>query len=287
MGERVLCLGSGAVTGAAWQLGVLAGLAEAGADVSSPDLLVGTSAGALLGAHLLLGRTADEIRTLLWDLDLGGRMTPLALAALGAAQVWPSRRHAVLWLGRRSMGRDWSETRADGWVKILSVGLTGEDWPQRLVIVASDVETGRPAYFTARDGIPLERAVAASCALPGVFPPVLVDGRPHMDGAVRSPANIDLAAGGDVVVAIAPLGYSMRAHARPYEQAKLLARSAEVVLIEPDAAARVVIGYDITNPAGRDAAMAAGREAGLRRADEVRKAWQATEAGRTSSRSGG
>ncbi len=287
MGERVLCLGSGAVTGAAWQLGVLAGLAEAGADVSSPDLLVGTSAGALLGAHLLLGRSADEIRALLWDLDLGGRMTPAALAALGVAQVWPSRRHAVLWLGRRSMGNHWTEDRADNWVTTLSVGLSGEEWPQRLVVVASDVETGRPAYFGAGDGIPLERAVAASCALPGVFPPVLVDGRPHMDGAVRSPANIDLAAGGDVVVAIAPLGYSMRAHARPYEQAKLLSRSARVVLIEPDAAARVVIGYDITNPAGRDAAMAAGREAGLRRADEVRTAWHANQAGSTSSRSGG
>ncbi|MEA4945332.1 MAG: patatin-like phospholipase family protein [Propionicimonas sp.] len=274
MDERVLCLGSGAVTGAAWQLGVLLGLADAGVEVTGADRLLGTSAGSLLAAHLGLGRSLAQTRALLWELPIDARVGPLTLARLAAAQVWPSRRHAVLWLGRRELAR-WSTDRAEAWVDTVSPGLIGSAWPAALVVTATDLLTGRSAWFTADAGVPLERAVAASTAMPGVFPPVMVDGRPHFDGALRSPANLDLADGCGTVLAIAPVSYALRRHRRPSEQARVLGRSSRVVLIEPDVTDRALIGANVTDPGRRDAALRAGRKAGHSRAAEVSEAWSA------------
>ncbi|MGB7963349.1 MAG: patatin-like phospholipase family protein [Propionicimonas sp.] len=264
-----LCLGSGGLSGAAWQLGVLTGLAEAGVDLGSAGLVVGTSAGALVGAHLALGRTPSEIVEGLNSLTLEGRLSVTALTRLLAAQLWPSRRHALLWLGRGATGAGWSREAAENWVERLGVGLVGQPWPAGLVIVATDASSGRPAYFTAATRIPLERAVAASCAIPGVFPPVLIDDRPHFDGGLRSPANLDVADGCTAVLAIAPLTGSLRAYRRPGSQAARLATSAKVVLIAPDGPARRAIGVDVVAAALIKPALAAGRSVGHARAREV------------------
>ncbi len=264
-----LCLGSGGLSGAAWQLGVLTGLAEAGVDLGAAELVVGTSAGALVGAHLALGRSPSEIVERLTSLTLDGRLSAAALTRLLAAQLWPSRRHALLWLGRGATGAGWSSQAAEAWVDRLGGGLVGHSWPAGLVIVATDASSGRPAYFTAATRIPLARAVAASCAIPGVFPPVLIDDRPHFDGGLRSPANLDVAEGCQVVVAITPLTGSLRAYRRPRAQAARLATSARVVLIEPDGPARRAIGLDVVAATRIQPALAAGRRLGHARAHQV------------------
>ncbi len=275
MAERVVCLGAGAVTGGAWQLGVVWGLAEEGIDLAGADRIIGTSAGALIGAHLALGRPPQEAAELLLGLPVSGRMVrPATLARLGAAQVWPSRRHALTWLGRAALRSGWSRERGEEWVASLGEGLAGVEWPARLVVVAVDALSGRPAYFTAASGVPLEQAIAATCALPGVFPPVLIEGRPHFDGALRSLVNLDLAVGASSVVAVAPFTASARPHRRPHEQAKLLAGS-RVTLLQPDRAARRVMGLDPVRTTRSDAVLAAGREFGRRHAEAVREVWQA------------
>ena len=275
MAERVVCLGAGAVTGGAWQLGVVWGLAEEGIDLACADRIIGTSAGALIGAHLALGRAPQQTAELLLELPVSGRMVrPATLARLGAAQVWPSRRHALTWLGRAALRGGWSPELGQEWVACLGEGLTGAPWPAPLVVVAVDALSGRPAYFTATSGVPLEQAVAATCALPGVFPPVLIEGRPHFDGALRSLVNLDLAVGASSVVAVAPFTGSARPHRRPSEQAKLLTGS-RVAVLQPDRAARRVMGLDPVLTTRSGAALTAGREFGKRHAEAVRQVWQA------------
>ncbi len=272
----MLCLGAGAVTGGGWQLGVILGLADEGVRVTEADRIIGTSAGALVGAHLALGRPPSETAELLLGLRVDGRLVrPATIARLGVAQVWPSRRHALVWLGRAAMAGEWSEQRGEEWAAALGAGLTGVRWPAPLVIVAVDALSGRPAYFTAASEVPLPQAVAATCALPGVFPPVLIEGRPHFDGGLRSLVNLDLAQGAEAVVAIAPFTASARPHRRPAEQAKRLAGS-RLALLEPDRESRRAIGLDPVVADRATTALAAGREFGRRQAARVRQVWEAS-----------
>ena len=253
---------------------MLAGLAEGGAGVGDADLIIGTSAGALVGAHLAVGRTpADLLDWAAAPQSPLGRLSPLVVARLVAAQLWPSRRHAVLWLGRGALRHNRSRLSESAWVARFAPGLAGVAWPEGLVVVALGVETGRPAYFTARSGVDLARAVAASCAVPGVFPPVAIAGRHYFDGGLRSPANIDAALGADVVVALAPLTTAVRAHRRPEHQAGAMRDNARVLLITPDAASLRAFGLDPLDSRRNRLAADAGRLQGAAWAARVREVW--------------
>jgi len=268
--RRALVLGSGGATGVAWELGVLTGLSRAGVRLDA-DLVVGTSAGALVAAWLTTSGAVpelDETRR-----ERAGRIGPTHVARLVAAQLHPSRRHALAWLGARAMSA-WTPGAEAGWVDRVGEGLSGLAWPASLVIVATDATSGRPAFFSAGQPADLAAAVAASCALPGVFPAVRIDGRLHFDGGLRSPANLDVAADADVLIAVAPLSAAVRANRRPVRQAAHLARSGvRVVLIEPDLAGRVALGPDLLAPGRSEGAFAAGLEAGARHAAEALAAW--------------
>lgn len=257
--RRALVLGSGGATGIAWEAGVLAGLVDAGVSLDA-ELVVGTSAGALVAARLTTGWTTDQLYAAMGAADRAGRAGPAALARLLAAQVYPSRRHAVAWLGRRAAA-SWSSEAELRWIEALAPDLSGRDWPASLVVVATDVASGHPAYFSAAHPTDLALAVAASCAMPGVFPAVRVAGRLHFDGGLRSPLNLDVAAGVESVIALAPLSGSVRPHRRPAEQVKAL--DAAVALLRPDAAARRAIGLDLLDPRRGAAVAAAGRAQGI------------------------
>jgi NTE family protein len=266
--RRALVLGSGGVTGIAWELGVLDGLQRAGL-VLEPDLVVGTSAGAVVGAWLAATGSLPPLAVA--GVERAGRLGPAPLA-LAIAQLSPSRRHALAWLGARAR-RSWTAAAERAWLDRFA-GLAGRPWPAGLVVVASDTASGRPAFLGPTRPVPLDAAVAASCALPGVFPAVRIEEHLLFDGGLRSPANLDLATGADAVVAIAPLTGSVRPHRRPAAQAAELAASGTaVVLIEPDAAGRRAIGLDVLDVRHLDRAFAAGRATGERRGREAVDAW--------------
>lgn len=268
--RRALVLGSGGTTGIAWELGVLAGLSRAGLSLDA-DLVVGTSAGAVVAAWLTTAGLLPDPGEL--PRERAGRLGPAHLARLLAAQLYPSRRHALVWLGGRAT-RAWTPQAEAAWVARVAPGLSGLPWPANLVIVATDAASGRPAFFSAGQPADLAAAVAASCALPGVFPAVRIDGKLHFDGGLRSPANLDVASGADVVIAVAPLSGAVRAHRRPANQAAHLARAgARVVLIEPELADRMSLGPDLLAPERIERAYAAGLAAGERHAAEARDAW--------------
>ena len=274
---RALVLGSGGIAGAAWLAGVLAGLSEGGANVADADRIIGTSAGALVGARLALGTSPAEIASGIAGTPPipGGRLRVTTSVRLLLAQVAPSRRHALVWLGRAAV-RSRSMTE-EAWVSAVGAGLADRDWPERLWVVAVDARSGRPAYFDSASRVPLDRAVAASCAVPGVFPPVAIHGRPTIDGGLRSPANADLARGFGRVLVIAPLYRSARAPRRPSAQVAALAPQSRTALIVP----QMSLGLDALDPRRSAQAAGAGRAQGLSLAAEVGRMWRPEDTGPT------
>ena len=120
--------------------------------------------------------------------------------------------------------------------------------------------------------VPLLQAVAASCAVPGVYPPVTIDGRRYVDGGMRSAANADLAEGYDRVVVLAPVPRGIGPLSSV--DAQVTGMVARVAVVSPDAASRRAIGRNVLDPAARAGSARAGRAQGAAVAAEVAEAWQ-------------
>lgn len=181
--------GGGGPVGRGWQAGLLTGLLERGVDVSGADLIVGTSAGAILGALLAAGvhlAPVDE-RALRM-----GQMVP-GLTASRDASVRAGLGAAAL--AAETMSEVESLSRAT------FAPLAGMGWPSNFAATAVNARSGEFRVFRAGDGVPLPSA-AASSALPGVYPPITVGGEQYVDGGLRSMLNVDLAAGFDVVAVV-------------------------------------------------------------------------------------
>lgn len=267
---EALVLGGGGVAGIAWMTGLLAGLADAGQDVTRADLLVGTSAGATVAAQLgrlslaeLFARQVEpELQSpeIMVDLDLESFGTEFA-AVLRHATTLPEIRRAVGTYALDTATVSESERRA-----VIESRLPSHEWPARaLRIVAVDAETGEPRVFDNDSGVRLVDAVAASCAVPGVWPPATVNGRRYVDGGVRSADNADYAAGATRVLVVVPLGeVELFPTEKSLSQAvdELRAHGAEVAIIAPDEASRAAIGANPLDPATRGPAAEAGRAQG-------------------------
>ncbi len=271
---KALILGGGGLTGIAWELGLLAGLRRHGADLAGADVIIGTSAGSYVGALLATGTDLDTAAaaTAAIEVELTPRIDPLLLAegfaVLSDQSLRPvEKRRRLGGLALRApLGPD--EPHVARFAETLPV----HTWPAepRLVVTAIDTGTGELVAWDAGSRVPLPAAVAASCALPGVFPPVRVDGGRYMDGGVRSVTNIDLAAGAETAIVLAPTSNMFRL-APADELAELGAPRS--LLITPDDAARAAIGGNILDPGRRGPALAAGAAQAAALADAVRAAW--------------
>jgi NTE family protein len=150
-------------------------------------------------------------------------------------------------------------------------------WPDRVLrITAVDTETGELSIFDRHSGTKLVDAVAASCAVPGVWPPVTIDGRRYMDGGVRSSDNADLAQGYARIVILSPNG--LRADemvAFPLqEQLDILKNAgAKTYLVEPDNTSRTAIGINPLLPETRKPAAEAGRAQAKPIAEDLNHFW--------------
>jgi NTE family protein len=116
------------------------------------------------------------------------------------------------------------------------------------------------------------RAVAASCAVPCVFPPVTVAGRRYIDGGVRSGTNADLAGDADVILVLAPLA-GLRTYGAPSTELAALRERAEVVLVAPDEAAQEAFGPTMMDPSRQLASFTAGLAQGAAAAPRVAEVW--------------
>ncbi len=235
--KTALVLGGGGVVGLAYHAGVLHALEqEAGFAASDSDLIVGTSAGSVVGAYLRSGWTTEDF----WQLALGTHPRLEAIDAAGGVRsretdVMAPAFRTPLGLARRALGAAFVMGRAvsrvpappvphllqrafPGGVFAMTAGRRRfeaelpQEWPTRpLWLTAFDISRARRVVL-GREGapaMPLPRAVTASCAIPGFYQPVPFGGMTLVDGGVYSPTNLDLAAKAraDLVVCVAPMAY--------------------------------------------------------------------------------
>ena len=211
-----LVLGGGGFVGGAWLTGALEALEEAtGWRPRQADHIVGTSAGAMIAALTAAGVPACEIPGLFVGKSHESSALDAALRErpVGAALKWqggiPSPLFASLRLALTALrhprqvpvgvvlaallprGPFSTEPLKDTVRQIVPDGWVGHP---NLWLMATDLDTGERVAF-GREGAPnahLAEAVAASCAIPGFYHPVTIDGRTFVDGGCWSPANLDV-----------------------------------------------------------------------------------------------
>ncbi len=228
-----LVLGSGGMAGGAFHAGVLKALHDVGGiDPRQTDIIVGTSAGALTGALIGAGVSADDVfrRETGKPLSaegaatitaarkrIGARERPTAgmggpaapeIATHFAFQPWRVAPGAVAagLLPRGDVSTDPIAALVDG---LYDDGSALGAWPNRpeLKVVTVSLSTGRRVIFGSDSETPLGAAVAASCSVPGVFAPVTIEGTEYFDGGVHSSDNVDVLArhDADVVIVSSPM----------------------------------------------------------------------------------
>jgi NTE family protein len=279
--RTALVLGGGGITGIAWEIGVLAGLVDAGVDLTGADLVVGTSAGSVVGAQLACGAELSAMYGRQLEPpteETVARMKRSLLARYGWALI-RSRRNDVEF--RRRVGTLALAAEKAGLIPseqerldVIGSRLLSREWPGRpLVITAVDAETGEFRPFDRDSGVPLLSAVAASCAVPGVYPPVTVDGRRYIDGGTRSAANADLAHGYDRLVVLAPIPRGLGPVASV--DAQVTGMVSRVAVVSPDRDSRTAIGRNVLDPAARAPSARAGRAQAAAVAARVAEVWLA------------
>jgi NTE family protein len=297
--DVALVLGGGGAAGQAWQIGVIAGLAEAGLDLTeAADLVVGTSSGSTTAAwvrsgapaaELLAsvlsgpGRPAGQSRELPPSLPVATvfeRMRAIGAAATSAADL------------RRAMGAFGLESdsilgpAAAGQRRaMVAARLPRPEWPDRpMIVVAVDAHTGELAAFDRDSGVDLVDAVTAGTALPGMAPTHSINGTRYINGGVRSGENADLASGYANVVVLSPFGGRNQTppQAGQFEGLRkfpgadlasqveaLRKQGSRVEVITPDAGSRAAMGTNQMDPATRVPAARAGFAQGKEEATRV------------------
>ncbi|PWN86592.1 FabD/lysophospholipase-like protein [Acaromyces ingoldii] len=207
---RALVLGGGGPVGRGWEIGLVTGLRSLGVELAEADLVVGTSAGAIVGAQLKLGR---DLYMLLGPAPAATASSSTVATVAPApsppdliAQLTEARRRAV------TSADPEAEYRSIGQLSVSTPTISEHEyvsgprfasfaqcdaWPPGVLITSTDVETGQAQVWTAASGVSLQKAIASSTALPGAFPPVTVGAgkERYMDGGVRSMLHAPLAAG--------------------------------------------------------------------------------------------
>ncbi len=261
-GERVV----------AWEVGVLAGLADGGLDAREAEVVLGTSAGALVAARVSAGidprSDAEGVRA---SRGSGGAE---AFAALAAA--W-KQAGATVGERRRAFGRlalERSPGGAGAAVAAVAARLPGDGWPPSLRVAAVDARSGERVVFDAGSGVPPARAIAASRAVPLLRAPVDVAGRPYIDGALGSATNADVLAGiAPLIVVVTPVPADAT---QGPERIWLAALRDEVAALEHDVLVVhaspediAAMGPDAMSGAAAPLAAAAGRERGRALAAQI------------------
>jgi NTE family protein len=283
--KQALVLGGGGVVGIAWETGIVAGLLDGGVDLRRAEAIIGTSAGSIIGTRLAAGpdlRVAEaRTRVPIPPLEGGPDMAVLA-KVFGR---WTTIEHVDDGF-LREIGALAAQARTvaeDAWIAAAGGAAQVSEWPHdQLRLVAVDIESGALGVHDRASGAPLERAIAASCAIPGMFPPVTINGRRFMDGGVRSGTSADLLADDAPrhVVVIAPICAGTAGFGELAERClddeieRLRGRGCRVTRILPLDAEKAAFGPNLMDPERADPARAAGYERARALAGELTEYWQ-------------
>jgi NTE family protein len=311
-------LGSGGLVGPTFHLAALSHLRDAGRlDPDNIDVIVGTSGGSIVASLLASGVPFDSLLAAFHvdqhaaepiepiepsdandahdandqrraDLDRAVECL-LSLPALGWGRIQrPHIRRRDTPGFRQRLALRTSSMFGDGTIDAHHYAepfsrLIGSPWPSQLRVCAVDLTTGVRAVFGPWSNVDLVEACAASCAVPGLFQPVYINGVPYSDGGFYSPTNADvlttdelLASAVDEVFVLSPMSSNMRSlpvssdhpirlvlHAAIALESRALRKSgAAVTVIEPNRAVRRAIGSMYLDrdrlPAVTKAALASG-----------------------------
>ncbi len=285
---RALVLSGGGPVGIGWEAGVISGLAAQGVDAALADYILGTSAGSVVGAEIALGR------------DIGDVSERLRANASPSSDRKPAGASGEQMQELIKAFRDLFTSTEPDEVKRAKIGafaleaetppeesfvanfghLVDADWPRRYACTAVDALTGEFVVWDEHSGAPLGRAVASSCAVPGIFPPITINGRRYIDGGMRSATNADLAKGRDRVLILslmnpAAMSGPFAAIAAGFndEVAALQDAGGTVEVIFPDADAATAMGVNLMDPSMVTPAVEAGERQGKLVADRLAEFW--------------
>lgn len=291
--SRALVLSGGGPVGIAWESGIAAGLSSAGIALSDADAIVGTSAGSAVGAQIGLRRDMQEVvdryrRSPASPTSSPGRRAAGAFAGprvQGLMETWakafetaasPEESRAII--GTFALEADTGPE--DDFVAGFRY-LAGETWPRCFACTAVDAATGEFVVWDADSGVDLARAVASSCAVPGVFPPITISGRRYIDGGMRSGTNADLVKGHDRVLVVSMLTSVRMPDTRTGQRwrrvedevATLRDAGAHVEVLSPDEEGAPVLGMNLMDSSRLAQAADQGRRQGEAEAARVREVW--------------
>ncbi|MDH6198996.1 NTE family protein [Mycobacterium frederiksbergense] len=276
--KRALVLAGGGIAGIAWETGILQGIADESPETAdallASDVLVGTSAGSTVSAQLGSGLSLEELfeRQIGADsaeLDPGvslDNITDLFVKAM----LTPNTTKAQKLQGIGAVALNTATVDPAVRRKVIEQRLPSHDWPaQVLRISAIDIDTGELVTLDRNSGVSLVDAVAASCAVPGVWPVVTIGGRRFMDGGIGSAVNMALAADCDTVVALVPQGRSTPSPFGGGAAEEVDGFDGRSLGIFADDDALAAFGPNPLDPACRVLSAQAGRAQGRRVAAEV------------------
>lgn len=269
-----LVLGGGGMIGVGWETGLLEGCAEAGVDLTRAKILVGTSAGSIVGAQLCEGGLANAPQRpkASGDGPPGDVFAHLPQeAATEVFATWIKMTGPNATTAKR-IGELACQTENDGEALVAVMSARGHEWqPKDLRIVAVSTRSGERRVFDRNSGVAIGRCISASSAVPGMFAPVDIEGARYMDGQVHSGTNADLLAQDavELVVIVAPtcqvtanrLGAVAEACLRA-EVETLEAAGKRVVTVMPMAQDKEAYGSSLMDATHVESAKEAGRKQG-------------------------
>lgn len=277
---RALVLAGGGLAGIAWETGVLLGIADeapdAGRQLIESDVLVGTSAGSTVAAQLGSGLDLSELFERQRSESQGAHeihpgvsidaITELFLDAMLTPDAINEQK-------LQKIGAVAADTDTVGESlrrNVIEHRLPSHDWPARILrVTAIDIATGELVVFDASSGVPLVDAVAASCAVPGVWPPVTIGGRRFMDGGVGSTVNMSAAADCAAAVALVPSGANSPSPWGRGTRTEIESFPGASLAVFADDDALAAFGPNPLDPACRAPAAEAGRRQGRREAARI------------------
>jgi NTE family protein len=291
--RRALVLAGGGAAGNAWELGLIAGLCDAGVDVTEADLIIGTSAGSTVAAQVTSGtRPAELYAAILAEVPqphAGNAGPPRGRAPGFSGPNYMEWSNGIIRSAenasdmRRRMGAAALEMDvSDGsgqarWRDIVAARLSSRHWPQQPVLItAVDARTGEPVVFDSHSGIDLVDAVAASTS---AMTPYRIGEDRYINGGYRRSENADLAAGCGQVLVLSPFGGRSR---MPLEWGmdlatqvdELRAGGSRVETVFPDGGAGDVFDANALDPSTRLQAARGGYDQGRGLAELLAEIWR-------------